>query len=187
MLIGFGHSSRVGKDSCCEFIRNSDLVRRFRLGGCSRVSFASALKQTCHDLFHPYGLHTGRWYETEHGAPLRDVKLTYVDKTPVEIWIEVGQKMRAIYPSIWVDLALAKVIDHHLTLISDVRFPNEMEAIKARGGWCVLVRRPGNPVKGSDRFLSEDSDWDAVIENDGDLEHLQAVAIDVAERYLNAR
>ncbi len=65
--------------------------------------------------------------------------------------------------------------------IPDVRFINEMEAIRAAGGKLIRVKRPGAGLKGKGRHKSEtemlkvpDSFFDAVIDNTKTLEDLRA-------------
>ena len=186
-ILAFGYQSRVGKDSCCEAICRSGLVREFQLSDYAKAAFADRLKSVSYDLFCAHGLRQAQFYERgEPGAKLRDVPLETIGKTPVEIWIEVGQKMREVYPAVWVEAALAWRRSSVLLVITDLRFPNEAAAVKQLGGWCVNVKRPGNPVKGSDRFLDDDYPWDATIHNTGSLEDLEAQAIQMARGYLRA-
>lgn len=73
-------------------------------------------------------------------------------------------------------------------IITDLRFPNELEAVKKRGGITIRVNRPCNicggsgyhkmscPVSKSGEHLSETSldksEFDYVIENSGSIEEL---------------
>jgi hypothetical protein len=58
---------------------------------------------------------------------------------------EWGRKI--IKPSIWIDLAVAKIqrlqADGWRVVVDDMRFPNEFQAIKDLGGKAVHVIRPG--------------------------------------------
>jgi len=86
----------------------------------------------------------------------------------------------------WVRAAFAQYDPTQATVITDCRFPNELRAIKDRGGVIVRIERPGvGPVNA---HVSEHA-WgsvapDYVIENGGDLEHLrrQAEELDRALR-----
>ena len=74
--------------------------------------------------------------------------------------------------------------------VSDVRFRNEMQVIRQAGGKVIRVVRPGAGLKGAaGTHPSEveqagilDREFDAVIENVGDLEALQAKALPLLER-----
>lgn len=91
---------------------------------------------------------------------------------------EVGRKQFA--DDLWVRLAFAEVDRLHGTAghdvaITGIRFPNELEALHARGGVAVWVDRPG--TKPANAHPSEHTlrvrDFDHVIRNDGDLEDLR--------------
>jgi hypothetical protein len=58
-------------------------------------------------------------------------------------------------------------------IITDMRFPNEMEAVVARGGITIRVVRPGTSVgtHPSETAL-DDAHFDHVISNDGTIEDL---------------
>lgn len=52
-------------------------------------------------------------------------------------------------PNVWVDAAFKDYNPRLPTVFTDVRFPNEIEAIKARGGIIVRIDRVGHvPVNG---------------------------------------
>lgn len=60
-------------------------------------------------------------------------------------------------------------------LITDVRFPNEADAVKARGGILVRIDRPGKEDTGthpSETALDNYDKWDVRFINDGSLEDL---------------
>lgn len=71
--------------------------------------------------------------------------------------------------------------------ISDVRFRNEMRIIREAGGKVIRIKRPGAGLKGAsglheseaEQASIPDTEFDAVIHNDRDLEHLRAVSIPV--------
>lgn len=100
-----------------------------------------------------------------------------------------------IHPNLWVNATMADYKSNHpgefdeifnktlyppdsfpKWLITDVRFPNEAEAIQKREGSILLkVERPG--ITGTDQHESETAldnftNWDYCIINDGSLEHL---------------
>lgn len=114
---------------------------------------------------------------------------------------------RACYPGVWVDYALrlAKKLDgsqlgysrllgpHRMArgpcpgvTITDVRFRNEVEAVKAAGGKVWRIVRPRSGLQGAAALhVSEtemaalpDAAFDRVIQNDGTLEDLEKKAAD---------
>lgn len=85
--------------------------------------------------------------------------------------------------NVWINalmLELSKSKGNYI--ITDCRFKNEADAIKNAGGFLIRVNRPDNPIaRNSNRDLSHPSEtdmddytgFDAVIENDADLESLE--------------
>ena len=75
----------------------------------------------------------------------------------------------------WVDLAFRDLKFSEDYVFTDVRFPNEVEAIRARGGVVWQVVRPG--VVAANGHISESAlegvVFDGVIVNDGSLEDLE--------------
>lgn len=64
-------------------------------------------------------------------------------------------------------------------LISDVRFPNELKAIKDRGGICIRVERHNHPndtnpntEHESESALDNSDDFDYIVINDGTIDEL---------------
>lgn len=96
------------------------------------------------------------------------------DKAKVE-YLEVRQLMQRLGTeagrnllgeNFWVDQFFATHLVNNL-IITDVRFPNEAEAIKARGGIIVRIERDGyEPVNG---HISETAytDQDFTVNNNG--------------------
>lgn len=84
--------------------------------------------------------------------------------------------------NVWVD-ALFDAPSSGRLVVSDVRYPNEASAIRARGGLVVRVDRPG--VRAVNGHLSEraldDFDFDLVVTNDGTVEDLKRAADDIAK------
>lgn len=183
-ILAFGHQSRVGKDTAARAV-----VRALDpSGSCSvalHTSFAARLKEAALGVFGHYGLCDAAFYERPDCEHLRDVPLPGIGKTPVELWIEFGQVVRGIYAPTWYEAALSRARPGRLLVISDLRFQNEADAVRAAGGWCVKVERPGNPVRGSDEMIAPDFEWDVVIQNNADLAALEAAAVGVANAYLD--
>ena len=75
---------------------------------------------------------------------------------------------RSIHPSVWVNRTV-KNIDmeqSELAIVTDVRFPEEVEAIKKLGGKVIrLTRNVLNDNHESESVLDNYTGWDAVIDN----------------------
>lgn len=94
---------------------------------------------------------------------------------------EYGTGLRdTTYSDVWVD-ARFRTVDPHEgpAVITDVRFPNEVEAVRSRGGLLVWVQNPRVPDSG-DTHPSENSvtreDADVVADNSGSIEDLHRIA-----------
>lgn len=81
-----------------------------------------------------------------------------------------------IHPNIWVNATLGKLRESDQVIVTDVRFPNEVEGIKKRDGIVVRVIRPdkvSTSTHPSETSLNDYNDWDYVIINDGTLDDLE--------------
>lgn len=120
------------------------------------------------------GLHTNVWVNALF-ADYKTFPKTFKDKSPVTIVVNTDTV--GVYPN-WI--------------ITDLRFPNELEAVKSRGGITIRVNRNTNPcvcvddakldclVECSDKKIEHFSetaldhitDWDYVINNNGTIQEL---------------
>ena len=72
-------------------------------------------------------------------------------------------------------------------IITDTRFPNELEAARAKNGITIKVHRPGRKSNekqaqhASETALDHVTDWDYVISNDGDLSDLKNKVYEILE------
>ena len=97
---------------------------------------------------------------------------------------EIGRAARTRFGNLfWVDLTM-KYVDRHLAVrrddrftravITDVRYPNEVYAIRIRGGVVWRIERPGVEVLNheSEHALDGWDSYDRIVKNGGDLEDL---------------
>lgn len=91
-----------------------------------------------------------------------------------EYLIRIGHCARTtIYESIWIDSAL-KYNDHDKIVVSDVRYPNEADAIHALGGVVWRITRPGfDGIHETEKASVPLVQCDSVIENNGTFNNLQ--------------
>lgn len=175
MWIGLGGFARSGKDTVADVLVNEYDFQR--------VAFAAKLKQMMLAL-DPQIMVTRstRWgtvevptrysdYLDEHG-PEKSKEHPEVRRLLQVFGTEVMRQQFGT--DVWVDLALeGKSVDEDW-VITDARFLNEAEAVKARGGFMVRVNRPG--VEPPNLHASEvemiDYPFDYIIENDGSLADL---------------
>lgn len=121
----------------------------------------------------------GHDYESE--AFVEDKELL----TPRKLLQELGTEIcRQIHPSAWINALFVDYTSkkHDKWVISDVRFPDEVQAIKDRGGIVIKVNRDvGDDQHESEKALDGYTDWDYVIDNNGTIEGL----VDQVETMLN--
>jgi len=79
----------------------------------------------------------------------------------------------------WVDLWTKRVQDHSLVTVDDLRFPNELTAVRQAGSYPLVIRvkRPGLEVPADDH--PSEQHWhrfapDAVVYNEGSVDQFQA-------------
>lgn len=125
IIIGIGSRARNGKDTAGEAIKahydnHSYLIGKHGLtGGLKTVimKFAGALYEEA---------------RTQHGMAGKDPILLQ----------NIGMARRAEDPDYWVNKAFASIpTGTNLAIFTDVRFKNEAEAIKAKGGHLIEVIR----------------------------------------------
>ena len=92
-----------------------------------------------------------------------------------------------LHPDTWVNALMCYYIPYSVKgsdyeeypnwIITDMRFPNEMQAVKANGGITIRVVRPSDKKVSSDLHPSEtaldDAEFDYEIINDGTIEDLK--------------
>ena len=64
--------------------------------------------------------------------------------TPRELMIKVGQFYRSLVPTFWVDVLIRSIQQRpevQVAFVTDVRFPNEADAIHAAGGLIIRLQR----------------------------------------------
>jgi hypothetical protein len=155
-LVGFNGYARSGKDTLAGF-----LVAEF---GYRRIAFADALRN----------------FITATNEEIRELvdavgwDVAKLDPKVRQELKDVGNAARNyIHPHVWVFAALGDVAAERLIAVSDVRFPNEADTIKHRGGRLVRVERPGvGPANDIDTLLDRYDRFDAIIQNDSTIEVL---------------
>lgn len=163
-IIGFGCTAQVGKDTAAEYLE------REYPGRVKRVAFADKLKKITMELF---GLSEDQCYGSQEIKETVDPRY---GMTPREIMQGVGEKMRKVYPDIWVDtvfnVTIPPLIEQGFDcfIISDVRYPNEGDKIHKEGGVVVKVNRDGSGVTvgashSSETAMQDYQEFDFVLDN----------------------
>ncbi len=160
-LIGLGHTAQVGKDTAAFGI------------GYERVAFGDGVRELLLQA-----------NPIVHGMPVQ----AYINVNGWETAKAEGEVRRLLQniglgareilgEDVWVKLALSKakaLLNSGVNVaITDVRFPNEMKAIKKAGGTLIKITRPGSPkMSHPSETALEDAVWDHTIKNDFTIDHL---------------
>jgi hypothetical protein len=149
--IAFGYKRRVGKDSSCDY-----LIKKY---GGIKLSFAEPLYKILNFA-----------QEVCHFKKVKDRKFLQFVGTE---WA------RSINDNVWTNLLLSQVEgqNNQNIFVSDLRFKNEMKALKEHNFICIRIKANISEVDGyanhqSDIDLDECNEWDYTIENFESLENL---------------
>lgn len=161
MIIGLGYRARVGKDTVGDYLVQNH--------GFVRLGFADALKEGCRAMF-------GFSQEQLYGD-LKEVIDPYWGVTPRFMLQKIGTDcIRTHYDQdVWVK-SLGKqldrlVLDGKSVVITDVRFPNEGDILKERGGFVVRIDRDIDGATGgisghsSETVMGDYDKWDYILDN----------------------
>jgi hypothetical protein len=169
---------RVGKDTAGKWLVDER--------GYRRVAFADALKEAALKVDPLVSAYVGICDEDGHEVTMRHLSTVVRDHGWEEakgfgivrrFLQELGSAMRAVDPDIWIRPVLAKAIEANdagvPVVVTDVRYPNEVDALKRAGFRLLHIERPGVPHldhESENSVGAEDAHY--LVRNDGDLAYL---------------
>jgi hypothetical protein len=169
LIIGLSGYSRAGKDTAAQA-----LVDR----GWRRAGYADKLRDFLYalDPLIPghYGAGALRLRKLIDTTGWEYAKVTYPEVRALlqRAGTEAGR--RVLGANVWVDALFREHEDAPALVVSDVRFPNEAQALTDRGGILIRVDRPGvGPKRSANGAVHESEvaldDWpfDHRLTNDG--------------------
>ena len=181
-IIAVGHYSRVGKDTFANYL-TEELNEYAPTLKVTKLNFAWKLKDIAHQLYAWAGVREPEYYDTPGGAIARDVILPALGMTPVQLWVKLGTPAIRdnVYDGTWVDWVL-RGRECDVLIVPDVRFYNEIDAIRELGGTLIKVVRPGYGPRNTvaDRMLLNYTGWDYVIGAAGTMTSLKTWAVQFA-------
>lgn len=170
MIIGLSGYARSGKDTIAKYLVDNH--------GFKRVAFADAIRNMLLDI-NPY---VGFGPSNSSHTSLADL-VSVVGWEKAKEHLEVRRLLQDLGVSartylgedVWIRAALRTPSSGENIVITDVRFTNEADAIKALGGRLWRVVRPG--VTAVNNHVSETQmnnyPVDELIMNDGDIKRLE--------------
>ena len=140
MIIGLTGKKRSGKDTAAQA-----LVAR----GYTQLSFAAPLKAMIRALL-AWADYTPTHIDRMVDGDLKE-HVALEGKTARYLMQSLGTEWgrEHVSPGIWVNLCIDKALRCQNAVISDVRFPNEAEAIRKAGGKIVKIFRRGTDASDS--------------------------------------
>lgn len=165
MLIGINGKISSGKDTAAELLQELFPEMNFQV-----KKFAGKLKQVA-------SLLTGI---EQSNFESQEFKKTYLGDewgmTVRDLLQRLGtEAMRdGLHENVWVNALFSTYNEQCNWIVTDVRFPNEYDAIKNHGGLLIRITRPGTVIG---THISEtaldDFTFDIEISNNGTIEDLR--------------
>jgi hypothetical protein len=131
-LIGLSGRRGSGKDTVACILQQLQPEREWQIR-----SFGDSIKSVCAALTSE---DVAPYYTQEGKAEL----VPTFHRTRGEMLQQVGQALREWEPLVWVDAFFAALPADAFVLVPDVRFANEADPIRARGGFMLRVE--GDPL-----------------------------------------
>lgn len=169
MIIGLAGAAGAGKDTVAQFISVNELRCHAILW--QRYAFASPIKEACKRIFNWDGRH-------ENGE-LKEVVDPFFGVSPRVAYQTLGTEWgrNIINEDIWLLVAEKFTQNHEHVMITDVRFPNEVQWLRKQGGKVLFVHRETSSV-GVEGHASEQGvepyliDSDYILHNTGSIADL---------------
>jgi dephospho-CoA kinase len=133
-IIGLTGYAQSGKDTLGKYLVEQK--------GFTRVSFADGVREALYNLNPTFGMYSYElrkivdsygWEKAKENSEVRELLQ--------RMGTEVGRQMFG--ENVWIDLALKKAQGLDKIVFTDVRFPNEAEAIRKLGGKIIRIEREG--------------------------------------------
>lgn len=175
MWVGVGGYATSGKDAFADFLVDEGFTKTYMSEPLERILL------TLNPIIYTEGDRVVRYADLHAQVGYaRSKQVAEVRRLLQVLGSEVGRDM--ISADIWVDLMVKSIANVQNAVITGIRFPNELVAVRRHGGALVWIERPGvHPVNvhKSDNTLTE-LDFDLIVHNDGSLEDLRMKALEGA-------
>jgi hypothetical protein len=171
-LVGLIGAAGAGKSTVANIIENDY--------GFSKIRFANGIKSMLRALLYEAGVDHGRIHEMVDGSLKETACDELAGKSPRYCLQTLGTEWGRDFLSqnFWVDLTMHSV-DNLLAIsksvvIDDVRFPNEVKAVKDSGGRIFRVMRDQDAIpEAGHKSEGQILEFDACILNTGSVSDLE--------------
>jgi hypothetical protein len=173
-IIGIAGRAGSGKDTVADFLKE---VAHFK-----SVAFAEPIRA---------GMRAILGLEDKHFQhPDKEVVLEQFGKSPREMMQTLGTQWgrECVNKDLWLILAGSKIKAHqdagYNVAVTDVRFDNEAEYIRSKGGtiWHLYRDTAGTPHMHASESGIEFEPWDEIINNNGTLHSLHMRVLELWQR-----
>lgn len=207
LILGVNGKLGSGKDSFADFA-----VEKY---GYKKLSFANALKNEVKDFFEKYSIHYedkniwGSQSDKEEELiienidsicksffPLTDLRQKISGKKTtfryILQWWGTDYRREMCDQNYWVKKFIEECSQYEKVVCSDLRFPNEYNAIKDNHGICIKVIRDNSFQSNTAFHISETAldhidDWYSIIDNNSTLDDYyllcDKILIDIEEKF----
>lgn len=169
MIIGLSGYAQTGKDTIADY-----LIKNY---GFTRVSFADPIRKALYKLNpsirlgESYGASLAHAVDTMGWETLKSLSPD-ARKLLQRLGTEVGRSMFG--DSFWVDMAMEKARSHDKVVFTDVRYPNELQAILDASGtvWRVVKNNVGAVNRHASETALDHYQFQHIIFNNDTIESL---------------
>lgn len=178
-LIGLSGRRGSGKDTIARMLQQLQPERKWHIR-----SVGEPIKAVCAAL-------AGEGVSPYFSQAGKAERLPAFGRTRGEMLQQVGLALRQWEPDIWVQAFFSRLPTDQCTLIPDVRFPNEADLIRSRGG--LMLRVEGDPLHQRGDGTRDDSHpsetaldayphFDLILRNEGSVAELEQQVRALMER-----
>jgi hypothetical protein len=169
MIIGLSGYAQTGKDTIA-----NHLVNKY---GFTRVAFADPIREAVYKLDPKVRLSESTGVSIKHAVDSmgwENVKVLSSDARELlqRMGTEVGREIFG--ENFWVDQAMRKALEYDKVVITDVRYPNELEAILGHSGtvWRVIKDDTGAVNRHPSETALDSYQFEYMIFNNDTIESL---------------
>ena len=170
-IIALTGKSNAGKDTFASFL---SFYLKQEKKTVAITSFSKALYKSCSYMFP--GFLSKQYYDSNVEQKYQPLSC---GKSPKQLLVEVGQKIKEIYPTVWIDSVLSNCYfkNYDFLIITDLRFPDELTALSEKDAFIIEIIRPDKGIDYKvDDLLTEYFAPNKIIENTNSLESLELKA-----------
>lgn len=173
ILIGLAGPARSGKSTAADHLVRNHMLEQY--------AFADPLRSGLMEIFN--------LDPDDFEGAKKEQPLDWLGRSPRELMQSMGTEWarQMVHPDVWVKLAEQNLnyLQNSLSgvvgfVVSDVRFENEADLIRQRGGTIIHIARPNAPAVNPHASEAgiQVKQLDLIVRNTGDREHLRCLIDD---------